>query len=57
MDTPNLFFAVGAFGWVLPWRVVGQIFLFNLVVKYAVTVVSIPLIYLVPDRAAQAGTD
>ena len=30
----NLFFAVGAFGWVLPWTVVWQIFIFNLLVKY-----------------------
>ena len=47
----NLIFSVGAFGWALPWPVVLQIFLFNLAVKYAVTLVSIPLIYVVPDRA------
>lgn len=47
----NLVFAVGAFGWTLPWAVVGQIFLINLLVKYAVTVVSIPLIYLAPERS------
>jgi uncharacterized integral membrane protein (TIGR00697 family) len=47
----NLIFVVGAFGWVLPWPVVWQIFLFNLLVKYAVTLVSIPLIYLTPDRS------
>jgi len=46
----NLVFAVGAFGWALPWPVVLQIFLFNLVVKYAVTLASLPLIYLAPDR-------
>ncbi|RIK35094.1 MAG: hypothetical protein DCC57_23670, partial [Chloroflexi bacterium] len=46
----NLIFAVGAFGWVLPWPVVWQIFIFNLLVKYAVTLVSLPLIYLAPDR-------
>lgn len=46
----NLIFAVGAFGWVLPWPVVWQIFVFNLLVKYAVTLVSLPLIYLAPDR-------
>jgi hypothetical protein len=34
----------------LPWAVVGQIFVFNMLVKYAVTVVSMPLIYLYPDR-------
>lgn len=46
----NIIFAVGAFGWVLPWPVVWQIFLFNLIVKYAVTLVSLPLIYVAPDR-------
>ena len=45
----NLIFAVGAFGGVLPWDVVWQIFFFNLVVKYGVTLLSLPLIYLVPD--------
>ncbi len=34
----------------VPWIVVGQIFLFNLMVKYAVTLVSMPLIYTTPDR-------
>lgn len=47
----NLIFAVGAFGWVLPWPVVQQIFVFNLLVKYAVTLVSLPLIYLAPNRS------
>jgi uncharacterized integral membrane protein (TIGR00697 family) len=42
----NVVFAVGAFGWSLPWPVVGQIFVFNLVLKYAITLVSLPLIYL-----------
>lgn len=46
----NLIFAVGAFGWALPWSVVGQIFLINLLVKYGVTLLSLPLIYLAPDR-------
>ncbi|HSO27538.1 MAG TPA: queuosine precursor transporter [Anaerolineales bacterium] len=46
----NLIFSIGAFGFVLPWAVVGQIFLFNLAVKYAMTLVSIPLIYLAPDQ-------
>jgi uncharacterized integral membrane protein (TIGR00697 family) len=45
----NLIFSVGAFGWSLPWNVVGQIFLFNLLVKYAMTLASIPLIYVVRD--------
>lgn len=55
----NVIFAVGAFGALpglqdhfltLPWAVVWQIFVFNLVVKYAVTLVSMPLIYASPDR-------
>lgn len=50
----NAIFAVGAFGWVLPWTVVWEIFLFNLVVKGLVTLVSLPLIYVVPDRAGDA---
>lgn len=54
----NLIFAVIAFGPLpgledsplsLPWPVVWQIFLFNLVVKYIVTLVSLPLIYTTPD--------
>ena len=32
------------------WHVVWQIFLFNMMVKYAVTLVSMPLIYATPDR-------
>jgi len=47
----NLLFSIGAFGWVLPGSVVAQIFLSNLLVKYAVTLVSMPLIYITPDRA------
>ncbi|MCF6277995.1 MAG: queuosine precursor transporter [Anaerolineales bacterium] len=46
----NLIFSVGAFGGILPWTVVWQIFFFNLVVKYGVTVISLPLIYLMPDQ-------
>jgi uncharacterized integral membrane protein (TIGR00697 family) len=46
----NLIFAVGAFGGVLPWPVVWQIFVVNLLVKYAVTLLSLPMIYLAPDR-------
>jgi queuosine precursor transporter len=47
----NVIFAVGAFGWILPWAIVWQIFVFNLVVKYLVTLVSLPLIYVAPDPA------
>ena len=48
----NLIFALGAFAWVLPWDVVWQIFIFNLLVKYGVTLISLPLIYIAPDRNA-----
>jgi uncharacterized integral membrane protein (TIGR00697 family) len=46
----NLIFSVGAFGGVLPWASVWGIFVVNLLVKYAVTLVSLPLIYIVPDK-------
>jgi uncharacterized integral membrane protein (TIGR00697 family) len=46
----NAIFSVGAFGWTLPWEVVGQIFLINLLVKFGVTLLSLPLIYTAPDR-------
>lgn len=49
----NVIFAVGAFGFVLPWSVVGQIFLFNLVIKYGVTLASLPFIYFVRERGEQ----
>lgn len=45
----NLVFAIGAFAITLPWSVVWQIFFFNLLVKYAMTILSIPLIYVAPD--------
>jgi len=51
----NLLFSVGAFAWTLPWPVVGEIFLFNLVVKFAVTLLSLPLIYLAPDPDASGS--
>ncbi|MEZ4645531.1 MAG: queuosine precursor transporter [Chloroflexota bacterium] len=55
----NLIFSVGAFGALpflqdhfltLPWNVVWQIFIFNLAVKFVVTLVSLPFIYISPDR-------
>ena len=46
----NALFAIGAFGWVLPWDVVLDIFLFNLIVKYVITIASVPLIYITPKR-------
>lgn len=42
----NLIFSIGAFGWALPWAVVWQIFVFNLIVKYVMTLLSMPLIYI-----------
>jgi uncharacterized integral membrane protein (TIGR00697 family) len=46
----NIIFAIGAFGFTLPWNVVWEIFILNLIVKYGVTVVSLPLIYLAPEK-------
>lgn len=46
----NLIFAVGAFALTLPWTEVGQIFLFNLIIKYGMTLLSLPLIYLTPGQ-------
>ncbi len=50
----NLIFAVGAFGFVLPWGTVWEIFVINLAVKYLVTVLSIPLIYVVGPKSEAA---
>lgn len=49
----SLIFSVLAFGWTLPWAVVTQIFLFNLVIKYAMTLLSLPMIYLIPNWATR----
>lgn len=46
----NLIFSIGAFAGVLPWEAVWGIFIVNLLVKYGVTLLSLPLIYIVPDR-------
>ncbi|MEA3351382.1 MAG: queuosine precursor transporter [Chloroflexota bacterium] len=46
----NAIFAIGAFGWALPWSVVWDIFLINLLVKFAVTLISLPMIYIVPNQ-------
>ncbi len=46
----NIIFAFGAFAFDLPWSVVWEIFFFNLVVKYGITILSLPMIYLVPDK-------
>jgi len=44
------FAPIKALGGGLPWPTVWQIFLANLGLKYAVTLLSVPLIYAVPDR-------
>ena len=55
----NVIFAVGAFGAIpgfadhaltLPWDAVWDIFVVNLTVKALVSALSLPLIYLCPDR-------
>ena len=55
----NAIFAVGAFGalpfladdaFTLPWAAVWDVFVVNLVIKGLVSAVSLPLIYLSPDR-------
>lgn len=62
----NLVFVVGAFGAIpfltdhaltLPWADVWDIFLVNLTVKAAVSALSLPLIYLSPDRDWSADPD
>jgi hypothetical protein len=50
----SLIFSVGAFGGLLPWAVVWQIFTFNMLIKFAMTFVSLPMIYLIPDRSSSA---
>jgi len=45
----NAIFAMGAFGWLLPWPVVWEIFIINLLVKYGITLLSLPMIYLTPN--------
>lgn len=47
----NALFSVGAFAFTLPWAVVSQIFFMNLLVKYAITLLSLPMIYIVPERS------
>lgn len=55
VPTDNLIFAVGAFGWALPWAVVWQIFMMNLAMKYGMTLVSLPLIYVPVPRLTPAA--
>jgi uncharacterized integral membrane protein (TIGR00697 family) len=49
----NAVFAFGAFAFALPWDVISDIFVMNLFVKFAVTLVSLPLIYLGKDAALE----
>lgn len=62
----NVLFAVLAFGAIpglrdhpltLPWATVWDIFLVNLTIKALVSVLSVPLIYLAPDRDWTANPD
>lgn len=43
----SVLFSVLAFGWVLPWPVVWSIALANILIKLAVTLISMPWIYFV----------
>lgn len=60
----SLLFAVGAFGALpfladhpltLPWAEVWDIFVVNVTVKYAVTLLSLPLIYVAPEPQSGHG--
>jgi queuosine precursor transporter len=42
----NIIFVLGAFAWAMPWSSVVDIYIFNLVLKMTVMVVSIPLVYV-----------
>lgn len=42
----NAIFCVGAFAGTYGWDIIWQIFMFNFIVKYAISLISIPLIYL-----------
>jgi uncharacterized PurR-regulated membrane protein YhhQ (DUF165 family) len=62
----NVLFAVLAFGAIpgfvdddltLPWGAVWDVFVVNLTVKAAVSALSLPLIYLSPDRDWSADPD
>ncbi len=53
----SLVFSWGAFGGVLPGAVVWSIALSNVLIKGATTLVSLPLIYAVPERVELAATD
>ncbi|MBW1616500.1 MAG: queuosine precursor transporter [Deltaproteobacteria bacterium] len=46
----NAIFTLGAFAFVLDWSVVWQIFIMNFIVKFAITLLSLPMIYLTPKK-------
>ena len=46
----NAVFCIGAFAGTYDWDVIGQIFMFNFIVKYMISILSIPLIYLRSGR-------
>ncbi|WP_300711700.1 queuosine precursor transporter [uncultured Brachyspira sp.] len=48
----NFIFVAVAFWGVLPFDTLIGIFIFNFAVKYAVTIISVPMIYLVKDKNA-----
>jgi uncharacterized integral membrane protein (TIGR00697 family) len=52
----SLIFCLGAFAFVWSWPDVWGTFAWNIIIKGVVTVVSIPLIYLVPERKTPPGT-
>lgn len=49
----NLLFVVIAFWGLFPFDVLVGIFIFNFFVKYAVTIISVPMIYLVKEKSNQ----
>ncbi|WP_437763879.1 VUT family protein [Sorangium sp. So ce281] len=51
----NLLFCFGAFAFVLPFEVIRQIFAINLATKFAMTLISLPGIYLVPDKKSEGA--
>ncbi len=46
----NAIFTLGAFAFVLDWSVVWQIFIMNFIIKYIITLLSLPMIYLTPGK-------
>jgi uncharacterized integral membrane protein (TIGR00697 family) len=57
LPVDSLIFAWGAFGGMLPSGTVWSIFVSNVLIKLVVSLVSMPGIYLVPERAAPLSLD